>query len=769
MYNEAPGRALPSSPESASESLSWKSGWDDLIKQTAPNALYNSSVRFDAPKCDDDTRVGVIEEIMGWVTDREAPTKMLCMTGAAGAGKSCLQQSIAERCQEAGILASSFFFWTGDPTRNNVMGIAATMAYQVGLENMELRALIGAAVERDPLIFMRSLAVQVATLIVVPVKRFRAKAGDQAARSLPYVILIDGLDECENSDRQLELLSVLKTSFLDNDDSPFRIFIASRPEWAVRSALEPQSGFLHGLAYHIRLSDKYDASEDIRRMLWRRLREVGARSGDSRAGPNVWPTEEDIALIVAAASGQFIYAAVVVKYVSERRGSPVDRLRTVLTWRPSEDQRTAPFAALDLLYENILSHAKAAYDEVDTNAYEFILLFRAYRFLCQREQFSAQTLEMSDTIFGLPEGTWKLVISDLHSVVTAREDEGAGGHSFFFYHKSFEDFLGSPHRTKVYISQTVLNSFMVDRLMRYVSPETPYPTLGGTARLGVLTQLSICLETLLQAATDHSQASDQLPLAYFVLNEFTRTNGWNALKAGLCRFESTEGLSADDLTLLRRSASICLWIGSITFERIYPTLTGIDQNDISLGATVQRWMFSVFSESHSYIYAEPFDEKGKGHITELYLEEPPVMVVSTSSVPSLAVGRQLWWWRSSFKPACKKLFGDIISLIPLQNRLVFSAIGSTSQSPVRCSMKLFPEHFHPGPSSRGLQPSSADVLGSGQVCGSSCGVPPRLWECDHHGDARLYFGSPCRAGLKSATRSVNPLQQHILTLFRHLE
>ena len=39
-------------------------GWELLVEKTAPNALYNSNSRFDPPKCDEDTRVEVIEELM---------------------------------------------------------------------------------------------------------------------------------------------------------------------------------------------------------------------------------------------------------------------------------------------------------------------------------------------------------------------------------------------------------------------------------------------------------------------------------------------------------------------------------------------------------------------------------------------------------------------------------------------------------------------------------------------------------------------------------
>jgi hypothetical protein len=84
-------------------------GWGLLMEKVARNALHNSRARFDAPKCDEDTRVEVTNELMQWIGDRYAPQRLLCMTGAAGSGKSCLQQTAAEKCAKKNILAASVF------------------------------------------------------------------------------------------------------------------------------------------------------------------------------------------------------------------------------------------------------------------------------------------------------------------------------------------------------------------------------------------------------------------------------------------------------------------------------------------------------------------------------------------------------------------------------------------------------------------------------------------------------------------------------------
>ncbi|RXW19419.1 hypothetical protein EST38_g6440 [Candolleomyces aberdarensis] len=132
-------------------------GWKLLLKNAAPNALHDSDARYDPPKCDEDTRVEVTGEIMDWMMDCNGPQRLLCMTGAAGSGKSALQQTTAEKCLENGILACTFFFSASDPTRNTVKPVIPTIAYQLGRASDLLRRCIKAAVENDPLIFSKSL------------------------------------------------------------------------------------------------------------------------------------------------------------------------------------------------------------------------------------------------------------------------------------------------------------------------------------------------------------------------------------------------------------------------------------------------------------------------------------------------------------------------------------------------------------------------------------------------------------------------------------
>jgi hypothetical protein len=412
------------------------------LKKTAANALHNSRARFDAPKCDEDTRVEVTSELMEWIEDRQAPQRLLCMTGAAGSGKSCLQQTAAEKCAGSDILAASCFLSAADPTRNTIDPVIPTIAYQLGRANATLKFLIKITIEKDPLIFDQSLEAQTTALIVRPVEDLRCMGVDLS--SLPYVILIDGLDEGRGEDRQAELLTAIRRCLLV-DNLPFRIFIASRPEWAIHSALQP-GGHLRDMAYHIQLSDKYDATADMRRYLRRRFEDIGLRINN----PN-WFSEDNVETLVQAGSGQFIYVATVYKYISDRRASPAARLNVVLTWTPHAGQAAKPFDALDRLYSNVLLAAKDIYEAVDTHhGRDFLLLLRAQCISSTgfisgwNTDYAADSLSV---LLNLEAQAEEALISDLRSLLVLEPDYDGVLH-LRLYHKSFSDFLEEPSRAK---------------------------------------------------------------------------------------------------------------------------------------------------------------------------------------------------------------------------------------------------------------------------------------------------------------------------------
>lgn len=147
-------------------------------------------------------RVGVLKEICDWMDTAEE--KLLWIFGPAGAGKSAIAQTIAEACAKNSILAGSFFFFRGAPGRNTTERLVLSIAYQLAIRITGLRVCFGEIIEADLSILYKPLDAQIRQL-VIPL--FTPTLGADKINSsshprAPYLIVLDGFDECQGDDNQ---------------------------------------------------------------------------------------------------------------------------------------------------------------------------------------------------------------------------------------------------------------------------------------------------------------------------------------------------------------------------------------------------------------------------------------------------------------------------------------------------------------------------------------------------------------------------------------
>ena len=178
----------------------------------------------------------------------------------------------------------------------------------------------------------------------------------------------------------------------------------------------------------IPLDNNYRAAKDIHRFLVDRFNVIKITHPLRKHFKPEWPTAEHVQEIVNKSSGQFVYASVVIKFVSVPSSSPSKQLDIVRGLRPAG--RATPFAELDALYRHIFLQLE------DTEAALCIL---AYSLLGQYDN-----LHNTAYFFGIAEEEFESILAPLTSVLSCETDRIA------FHHTSLPDFLWDKERSREY-------------------------------------------------------------------------------------------------------------------------------------------------------------------------------------------------------------------------------------------------------------------------------------------------------------------------------
>ena len=113
---------------------------------------------------------------------------------------------------------------------------------------------------------------------------------------------------------------------------------------------------LEGKATGLSLEDGYEQDADIKRYLRDSFQEIARTHPLKVYIPSTWPTNDVLSTLVRKSSGQFIFTAMVVNYMSSSWHLLTHHLEIILGMRPSRNDR--PFAELDALYMGILFFVK---------------------------------------------------------------------------------------------------------------------------------------------------------------------------------------------------------------------------------------------------------------------------------------------------------------------------------------------------------------------------------------------------------------------------
>ena len=410
-------------------------------------AIHDSAEHYPAPNCHPDTRKAVRQIILDWIRNECSASSFFWLYGPAGTGKTAILQAVAEfLCSPSGSgqnFGGSFFFSRGKNGRDQGHFLFSTIAYQLALKVTGLRQHVNHIMELDPTLHTKSMDVQLQTLIVDAFEDLSPRP----QRS--YLVIIDGLDECHDKATQQSILRLLYEAITVHK-LPLRFLIGSRPESHIRASFNQES--LYTITHRVVLDQTFDPSRDIRVILQDGFAKICAESSILSHVKQPWPKEGIIDLIVQRSSGQFIYAATVLKFVGADFCSPTKQLELVLKPDPTA------FSDLDHLYTQILSVYPSA--EKIVQVLGIIIAFD-----------QKHLPEVIEDIFGMEEGELKEMLRGLSSLMKDENEERLNDDFItyripHFAHASFSDYLFNSSRSgrfhvnqQEYKDQVTIRSF----------------------------------------------------------------------------------------------------------------------------------------------------------------------------------------------------------------------------------------------------------------------------------------------------------------------
>ena len=207
--------------------------------------------------------MAILDHLIAWAAALAYTYPIIWLHGPAGSGKSAIQRTVAQLLHKRGLLLASFFFFRTGAGRNSANNFIATIAYQVALVIPATRPHIEQAIARNPLIFSLSLWDQAQALIISPILAILNEPSFNTNQR-PRIFIIDGLDECDDPDKQCGILDIL-CHVLQHLPVPFALIIASRPEHRIRGAFD--FGDLNKCSSRLSLDNAYNSDPDIMKFL----------------------------------------------------------------------------------------------------------------------------------------------------------------------------------------------------------------------------------------------------------------------------------------------------------------------------------------------------------------------------------------------------------------------------------------------------------------------------------------------------------------------
>ncbi|KAG6908666.1 hypothetical protein DXG01_003760 [Tephrocybe rancida] len=260
--------------------------------------------------CDENTRTEILTDIFSWIDDISSKSQnFLWLTGDPGCGKSAVTASVARHCKDRGILWSQFFINRNNVETTNPNSYFPSIARQFVDHSVDVEHVIHNTLREKPSLMDRISPDQASALFISAVATASKLNPDH-----PVVVIIDGLDESDRG-RLKDTATIFSHLFKGLSRYPnAKVFISSRTEDDIRNPFARHTN--HAYVKHVHLDTASPSSlRDVTLFLRKRVTQIVE---DNDLNWAEWPGEERMKLLALRASGLFIWAVTVTKFLQEQ-------------------------------------------------------------------------------------------------------------------------------------------------------------------------------------------------------------------------------------------------------------------------------------------------------------------------------------------------------------------------------------------------------------------------------------------------------------------
>lgn len=261
------------------------------------------------------------------------PTKVfVSLCGSPGTGKSAISKTIATELNDQERLAASYFFdkRAGEGGNTSLKGFVSSLVYQFAHFSPLFHTALGKQLDRDPSLSNATADVQLRRLLLDPMLSLTPPV----AR---WVVLIDALDECGDSNNLKKLMNLLAACTELRLHVTF--FFTSRPESEILVALERKPFADVTVVESMDKVDPASTAHDILVFIQSKFKSIHAERQDGSSPPGKRETRR----FAERCRGLFEIAAIRLRELeSERAFHLAEAVRIMLKWLESTPASPSP-------------------------------------------------------------------------------------------------------------------------------------------------------------------------------------------------------------------------------------------------------------------------------------------------------------------------------------------------------------------------------------------------------------------------------------------